>query len=179
MGVSINLYRIKIADKSDINDLRFIEYSDEYPDWTKQFISEYDDEPYDYESYFKSIGKQFSDYEFVGMNFMNKNSEVSPILILENIDTKEELQIDLNSVPTYTDRINILGLESKGYQTNSFNKKFYDDLEEGKIKDTLWTYKEVEEYMEKYCDDIDNRKEYFRKYILDRFMEGECCVIIS
>lgn len=64
---------------------------------------------------------------------------------------------------------------------------------DNKIGYFVWTKQELERYKKEYCDepyeyiypngeksgDIINEKEMFQHNIIDKFIEGECCVCFS
>ena len=96
-------------------------------------------------------------------------------MTIEKIDTKERVNIDLNKVPTYNKTISIIGYEEVGYQRKGLNGIFYDDYEKHKIGYYVWSKKELERYKQDYCNSDDEKKD-FQENIINKFIEGECCV---
>ena len=93
------------------------------------------------------------------------------------IINKHLIKIDLDKVPIYSKSIKVLYWEEVGYQRKGFNNKFYSDYRAGKLGYFVWSKKELERYKQDYC--IDEEKEYFQKYVIDKFIDGKTCCIFS
>ena len=65
-----------------------------------------------------------------------------------------------------------------GYQRKGLNSKFYEDFDNGKIEDLVWTLAELERYKKDYCD-TDEDKQCFQENIINKFVEGKCVVEFS
>ena len=106
---------------------------------------------------------------------------------------KYTIKVNLDKVPTFQKTIKVLYYEEVGYQRKGLNGNFYKDYEDGKIGYFVWTKSEIERYKESYCDEpyeyiypngeksgtMIYPKDDFQKNIIDKFVEGEDCVIFD
>lgn len=179
-------------------------YKNNFPEWTKKFERTKTESWYDWEKYKEDTGidvkgcrwlgesygedgclmklwdSKFGEYPDIE-NFKIGEDKDGPIFDWETYDRlKEEhtITVDLEKVPTYKKKIKILWREEVGYQRKGFNKQFYDDYEEGKIGYYVWNKSDLERYKEDYCID-EEIKEHFQKYVIDPFIDGQCCVTFS
>lgn len=179
-------------------------YLNNFPEWTKKLERKKTETWYDWDKYKEDTGidvracrwlgesygeegcvmklwdSNFGEYPEIE-NFKIGEDENGPKFDWETYyRLKEEhtITIDLKKVPTYKKQIKILWKEEVGYQRKGFNKQFYDDYKDGKIGYFVWNKADLERYKEDYCVD-DEIKEHFQKYVIDPFIDGQCCATFS
>ena len=207
MGLDICVYKIKKKTAEEVkkneNESFFrltnddTEYSNPHPEWTKKFEVEYTQTYYDWEKYKEESGIDIDEYDWAGESygeegcflFLNPKGEE------DNGDYEGigKIKIDLEKVPTKEKVIKVLPREEVGYQRKGLNSKFYDDYKNGKIGYFVWTKAELERYKDEYCDEpyeyiypngtksgeMVYPKDNFQKNIINKFTEGEDCVIFD
>lgn len=190
MGLDISVCKLK-KKENEINEsdnfFRMVndnyDFSDRnFPQWTKKFFTSYKQEMYDWEKYKEQTG-----IDVPAMVWCSTEYGEKCIMTLEsNDEEKKRIEIDLDEVPTYFKDIQIVPYEEVGYQRKGLNSKFYEDYDNGKIGYFVWSKKELERYKEEYCDekspygdDYESPKTNFQHNIIDKFTEGEDCVIFD
>ena len=173
-----------------------LEYVNSFPEWTKKLESTKTFEFYDWEKYKEQTGidinqcqflssecgpegcymevwpisagpiSKFSDYK-IGVNEYDDEA-------YDSLMNANKIKINLDEVPILKRDCQVLYKKEVGYQRKGLNGKFYNDYDDGKIGYFVWTKAELERYKEDYCED--DMKEHFQKYVIDNFVEGECCV---
>lgn len=177
MGLDISVYRLKQIDETcrKNEDYFTLNEDNNFPDWTKPFITKELQEYYDWDKFKEESGIDVDALKWCGTKYDGENSE----MYLRDEEDKE-ITIKLEKIPLRKQIDDVIGFEEVGYQRKGLNSKFYRDYEEGKIGYFVWTKSELERYKEEYCDEVDqdglNFKENFQKNIIDKFIEGKDCV---
>lgn len=94
--------------------------------------------------------------------------EVTIYMVVHFIQNIASEYLYLDDVPTYMQDGYKLYKEEVGYQRKGMNNAFYEDHD---CNFTVFDKKRLEEIYEKYVKD--DCKEYFKRVILDPFVEGE------
>lgn len=196
MGLDITVYKIITKDPTqewtlddhcfDLVDDDF-NYSNPFPEWTKQFEADRIREYYDWKKFGEKQGIDINDYNFVGTDYTDEG----PVFMMRLKNDRQILKtFNYNDVPVNPKTIKVLPIKEVGYQRKGLNDKFYEDYENGIIGYFVWTKAELERYLDLYCDEpheyiypngepagfIIKPKEDFKKNIIDNFVEGEDCV---
>lgn len=198
MGLDITVYKITKEEQEYYFKLcnEDLEYFNPFPEWTKKLESTKSIEFYDWEKYKDQTGIDVEQCNFLSEEYGPNGSfmEVWPMSagpvphmsdykIGENeydwdsydlLMNTYKIKINFNEVPIMKKDCQVLYKKEVGYQRKGLNGKFYKDYDDGKIGYFVWTKSELERYKEDYCKE--DMKEYFQKYIIDNFVEGECCV---
>ena len=212
MGLDITVYKI-VRKKDAVDKYDYFSlvddngnYENKFPEWTKKFECTRTENWYDYDKFKELTGIDINNLECIMQEYNGKNSymevidkefaKTEPKYVRDGDNTewenwmderdKKAFKIYFKDIPTYKKKIKILYKNEVGYQRKGLNSKFYEDYDAGKIGYYVWDKKELERYMNDYCDD-DHPSEYDRHYIctpkvdfkeniIDNFTEGECCV---
>lgn len=188
MGLDITLYKVmKYKENHDIERIPLYndkyEYNNPYPSWTKKFEVSHNEEFYDWDKYIQDTHINVNDYEWSSEEY----SEEGCFLFLKD-KQGNKLKIDLEKVPTKKIDLKVLGIKEIGYQRKGLNAKFYEDYRNGLLGYYVWSKKELERYMDEYCDEHYDTPEFdennneitpktdFYKNIISKFKEGRDCV---
>lgn len=171
MGLDITLYQVKKYDEENDDSHIYVEEGDSYPEWTKELEIETTIQLYDWDKYNKENNINSDDYQWHGESYDENGS----FLHLKNKKDKTILKINLDNVPTYSEKVKVLGLSEIGYQRKGFNEKFYDDYTKGLLSYYVWSKSELLRYLDEYCES-ETSKIKFKTNIVDKFIEGEHCV---
>jgi hypothetical protein len=197
-----NKYFVLIDENGDYNN-------DGFPEWTKPLENTIQEERYDWDKYRDETGMDIDDYHLnlvkkddkdgVYMEFYRQDDDLPKWKGGEGWKDYEEYKAEykkhikrvyLAEIPSKRVDVRVLYKKEVGYQRKGLNKKFYEDYENGTIGYFVWTKAELERYMDEYCDDdydytygniTEHRepKKEFKENIIDKFTEGEDCVIFS
>ena len=149
-----------------------------FPEWTKEFQAvRYVDNKLDFDNYKEETGVDLSNIAPLKCYIdQDKHSHV-----VYNVE-QEPVDIDMYYFPRKSVTETVIYYTEVGYQRRGVNKRFYDDCRLGIVKSMIWTKAELEDFMEKYCDDTEyydgpiTNRENFKKNIVDNFEEGKCAV---
>lgn len=197
MGLDIYIRRLRKATKHDIDNNKYFSLDDgngnyddsDFPGWAIDKKEPHIEEYYDWDKYKQDTGIDINEYDLIAMGDFGDRAGMEFI----HKTTGEKMFIEYGNIPIINKQIYIIGYDEIGYQRKGLNDKFYQDYEDNKIGYFVWTKKELERYKEEYCDDpyeyvypngeksgdIIDEKEMFQHNIIDKFIEGECCVCFS
>lgn len=175
MGLDIIVYRLKKLDniRKENDDFFIIHKDNNFPDWSKKFISKRGQDYYDWKKFKEESGIDVESLKICG----EKYSKEGCFLFLKD-DNENEITVDFEKVSIRKQIDDVIGREEVGYQRKGMNGNFYNDYEEDKIGYFVWTKSELEKYKEDYCD-TEESKERFQHNIIDKFEEGKDCVIFD
>lgn len=179
MGLEIVVNRIKKASDVDISKDNYIPFFDkdesykkEFPSWIFKYETDYITEEYDWEKYKNIYGVDIHDLILI----KSECNELGNFSTYKYINSDNKVVINLDKVPKHSVRdFKVIGLSEIGRYNGGFNELFYVEFTSNKIGYFVWTKKELEEYKEKYINTFDDKK-IFQENIIDKFIEGECCV---
>ena len=186
MGLDIYVRKLTERPKRHYQCFRMIDDDLNYdnngfPEWTRKFEKETTKRFYDWNKYEQRTGICLKDLDVLCETYDGNKATMR----VRNRNTNQEFDIDLNKVPTKGVPIKVIYYNEVGYQRKGLNPKFYSDYREGKIGYFVWTKAELERYKDEYCDDTpyfegrENAKDDFQHNIIDKFTEGEDCVIFD
>lgn len=198
MGLDITVHRLLSEPKDKNNYFRLTDENGNYkesrfPEWTKPLEREVTEDWYDWDLYKEKTGIDIDTLE-IGMISYGEKSIMTAYpkdmklfeRSSENYDQyraelkKNEIVIDLSTVPLKKVTVKVVYYEEVGYQRKGLNPNFYSDYENDKIGYFVWSKEELERYKREYCDEqsdyYDHPKEAFQKNIIDKFQEGTDCV---
>lgn len=179
MGLDIELHKLKKATEQDVKDREnYWEVDEDDEDFPKEILSKYSSKHIIQKKDFKRYQEenQIDDKNLVKMESLYKKEDNGTLgfYIVFHFKDKSTHSVKYSDIPTIDVEINTIGVESIGHQRKGVNEQFYIDINTGKINYIVFSKKELEKYKEKYV--LEDKKEYFQKYIIDPFIDGECCV---
>lgn len=180
-------------------------YLNNFPEWTKQYEHTVTEKWYDWDKYKEETGIDINQMDWHGesygedgcfMTVAPKDKEYPEYHEGDNWDEYQkkldevQIKIDLTKVPLKEKEIRVLYREEVGYQRKGLNSQFYQDYKDGKIGYFVWNLKELKRYKKDYCDKAYRykypngqladfmvyEKRDFQNNIINKFIEGECCV---
>lgn len=178
MGLDITVHRfIKVEDQSIDVKTPVLHVTKHFPEWTKEFqVVRYVDK-LDFDKYKEETGVDLLKIT-PSKYYIDKDRHSHCVY---NVG-QEPVDIDMHYFPRKPVAETVIYYTEVGYQRRGVNKRFYDDCRLGIVKSMIWTKAELEDFMEKYCDDtpyydcsVTNR-ENFKTEILDKFEEGKSVV---
>lgn len=185
MGLDISVKRL---DKTG-NKRLILQDMAELPEWTKEFKSEQQYISYDWDAFKDETGINVYDFDFI-MKEANKDGHHSELI---NKTSGEIITIDMDSVPTKEMPIQTIPIREIAFQRKGLNRQFYKDHESNNGQYLVWTKKELEQFLDMYCDEpyeyiypngensgitIDEKTD-FKKNIIDKFTEGKDVVVFD
>lgn len=188
-------YRFRLLDEDGNYD------NSAFPEWTKRYEKNVTEKWYDWGKYKEQTGVDIERYnifcEEYGENghiwqMYPKDKEPEYEQLHKRLHNGEfasgdeykqalnELVITINAkdVPLKKVVTKCIYYKEVGYQRKGLNSKFYEDFDNGKIEDLVWTLAELERYKKDYCD-TDEDKQCFQENIINKFVEGKCVVEFS
>lgn len=179
MGLDITVKRL---DKTG-NERLVLQDMAELPEWAEEFKTEQQDTFYDWDAFKNETGINVDDFDFV-MEEVNKDGHHSELI---NKTSGERITIDMDSVPTKEMPIQTIPTRKIAYQRKGLNGQFYNDHENDNGIYLVWTKKELEQFLDMYCDEpyeyiypngeksgiTVDEKTNFKKNIIDKFTEGK------
>ena len=167
--LDITLFKIKKLEENDRLIGHYIYVEDDFPDWVKQMSVKIEEEENDWEKYYEINGIT-DKFEYVGY------SVIDGVCRYEFKDNKanKTVQINMDDVPLKKVEYSAVGCVKFSYQSKGMIPTFYSDYNLGKIGYYCWTKQDLIRIKNDYC--LKEEDEYFQKYFIDRFVDGESVV---
>lgn len=163
------------------NDDGSITYDDSgFPEWAVALSESRKESYYDWDKYKENTGIDIvNDYEWCMAGPLNSWDDDENIIygfVFKNKNTHERISIPFDDIPTIEKDIQVVYYNpiDVGYMRKGLNGDFYDDYDKGICNYFVFDKNELLRILEAYV--IDERKEYFKNNLIDRFVEGEMVV---
>lgn len=189
--MGLDIYAYKIVDHPSEDYFSLIDdngYYDnrEFPNWTKRHEKTKMEKWFDWDKYKKMTGIDMNECEIAcisyGYMIVKSKSDISlykkhkSYRVIDYFGEKR-IKIYTQKVPTKRIGVKVIYRKEVGYQRKGFNNTFYEDMCSGKISNYVFDKETLLSYKEKYCKE--DYKEYFQKWIIDKFIDGKCIVFFS
>lgn len=186
MGLDIYVRRIIKPNKRSINNEDYLSMIDDdynycdkrFPLWVHKFETTHIEELYDWRAYNQKYNIDINEMEWCRSGNDDEGAYCHWFIKDSSIDSNEYIKVKDDDIPISEKEIKIICYKEISYQRKGLNNKFYDDVENGIIDTLVWTRKELDKYMLKYCDS-NEAKEMFKSNIIEPFIEGKDCVYFS
>lgn len=184
MGLDISVYRLghksdfvkydtfNITSLSD-DGKSLSNHKDIYPEWALSLSENIIEEYYDFEKYKELAGIDIlNDYEWCMTGPLYSNKDIFGH-VFRNKETKTEIEVPSDDIPIKKVEVEVVYFDAneRGYMRKGLNSKFYDDYEAGICKYFVWDRIELLRILDEYV--IEERKEEFKRNIIDNFEEGK------